>query len=200
MPRKKIPWRWSRQRELAAKLIAEDQLPDLEIAKRVGVSFVTLYAWKDKPEFAARIKELVEIQRKAFRESVFASAEHCAAEIARDYRLLKEVEAERARVYGADQFKNAIPGGHTGKVVITRYRLITDPATGKKQNVPIVAIDTQTEMVKLAMLKQAQQHLGQWDAEYSEGRNQALDFLKLLDKQMKDGPAKTEEPEEEKKA
>jgi len=55
-------------------------------------------------------------------------------------------------------------------------------------------------MVKLAMLKQAQQHLGQWDAEYSGGRNQALDFLKVLDQQMKAGPAKTEEPEEEKKA
>jgi hypothetical protein len=200
VPRKKNPWRWSRQRELAAKLIADDQLPDLEIAKRVGVSFVTLYAWKDKPEFAGRIKELVEIHRKAFRDSVFASAAHCAAEIERDYKLLKEVQTERARVYGAEQFKNAIPGGHTGKVAITRYRLVTDPLTGKKQNVPIVAIDTQTEMLKLAMLKQAQQHLGQWEEQQNEGINQALDFLKILDQQMKNGPAKAEEPEEEKKA
>jgi uncharacterized protein YjcR len=89
VPRKKNPWRWSRQRELAAKLIADDQLPDLEIAKRVGVSFVTLYAWKDKPEFAGRIKELVEIHRKAFRDSVFASAAHCAAEIERITNYLK---------------------------------------------------------------------------------------------------------------
>jgi hypothetical protein len=163
-------------------------------------SRITLYRWRAKPEFQARIDELVKVRRDAIRKSVFASAEHCAAEIERNYKLLQEVEAERARVYGEDQFRKAIPGGHTGKVVITRYRLITDPATGKKQNVPIVAIDTQTEMVKLAMLKQAQQHLGQWDAEYSEGRNQALDFLKVLDQQMKAGPAKTEEPEEEKKA
>ena len=110
---------------------------------------------------------------------------------------MREVEAERARIYGAEQFKGAIPGGHTGKVVITRYRLVTDPQTGKKQNVPIVAVDTQTEMVKLAMLKQAQQHLGQWDEVVNENRNQALDFLKVLEQQMKAGPAKEETEEKE---
>ena len=58
----------------------------------------------------------------------FASAEYCAAQIERDLQLLKRVESERARIYGADQFKNAIPGGDTGKVTITKYQLITDPA------------------------------------------------------------------------
>jgi hypothetical protein len=41
--------------------------------------------------------------------------------------------------------------------------------------------------------------LGQWAEAGNEGRNQALDFLKVLDQQMKAGPAKTEDSEGEKK-
>lgn len=171
--------------------MAEDVLSDVQIAKRVGVSQPCLYKWRDRPEFQERMDQCVAAYRKRIRNSSIAVIENCVARIARDIELLDQVEAARARVYGAEQFKNAIPGGDTGKVTITRYRLVTDPATGKKQNVPIVAVDTQTELVKLAMLKQAQQHLGQWQ-EKTEGAGG--DRLSELIEIAKRGAVGPEEP------
>ena len=118
----------------------------------------------------------------------------------RKLEQIDKVEAERARVYGGERFKDAIPGGGTGIVVIRRYRQVTDPTTGRKQNLPITAVDTDVVNTEMAILKQAAQDLGQWDEVQNENRNQALDFLKVLDQQMKAGPAKTEELDEEKKA
>jgi AcrR family transcriptional regulator len=191
VPIGEISWKWTRKRELAAKLVAEDALPDREIAAKAGVSQATIYFWRTKPEFMARVDELVEVARKAFRKSTFASAEYCAQQIKRDFELLRQVEADRARVYGAEQFKNAIPGGDTGKVVITRYRKLTvvDGAGRKvEQNVPIVAVDTQTELVKLAMLKQAQQHLGQWQEKTEGAGGDRLDELIEIAKRGAVGP------------
>jgi hypothetical protein len=118
----------------------------------------------------------------------------------RKLEQIDKVEAERARIYGGERFKDAVPGGGTGIVVIRRYRQVTDPTTGRKQNLPITAVDTDVVNTEMAILKQAAQDLGQWAEPGNEGRNQALDFLKILDQQMKNGPAKPEEPEGEKKA
>ena len=42
MPKSAAPelvgWKWTRPKELAAKLLAEDDLPDAQIAQKVGVS------------------------------------------------------------------------------------------------------------------------------------------------------------------
>ena len=185
---------------MVARLVAEDILPDREIAKKGGINPSSLYIWRTKPEFMARVDQLVSEYRKRVRSTSIAVVENRIARMVRKLDQIDKVEAERARVYGGERFKDAVPGGGTGIVVIRRYRQVTDPTTGRKQNLPITAVDTDVVNTEMAILKQAAQDLGQWAEPGNEGRNQALDFLKILDQQMKNGPAKAEEPEGEKKA
>jgi len=58
MPRQKIPWKWTKKRELVARLVAEDILPDREIAKKGGINPSSLYIWRTKSEFMARVISL----------------------------------------------------------------------------------------------------------------------------------------------
>lgn len=66
MTRTKItPWTWNARRELAAQLIADNQLSNDQIAARIGVTPKTITLWKrEAPEFAARIAEHVTTFRK----------------------------------------------------------------------------------------------------------------------------------------
>lgn len=49
----------TKKRELAALLIAEDELGDVEIAERVGIGRTTLARWKNQPDFAAHVGDNV---------------------------------------------------------------------------------------------------------------------------------------------
>jgi transposase len=186
MPIKKIPWKWTKKRELAARLVAEDELPDCEIAQKVGVSQPTIYVWRAKPEFMARVDELVAAYRKQIRITSIGLVENRIARMDRELELLKQVEAERARVYGADRFRDAIPGGGTGLIVIKRYQRIADPMTGRTQNVPITAMDTAVQYAEMAILKQAAQDLGQWG---KKGDSDGADRLNELIENAKRGAA-----------
>ncbi len=186
MPIKKIPWKWTKKRELAARLVAEDELPDCEIAQKVGVSQPTIYVWRAKPEFMARVDELVAAYRKQIRITSIGLVENRIARMDRELELLKQVEAERARVYGADRFRDAIPGGDTGLIVIKRYQRIADPMTGRTQNVPITAMDTAVQYAEMAILKQAAQDLGQWG---KKGASDGADRLNELIENAKRGAA-----------
>jgi transposase-like protein len=186
MPIKKIPWKWTKKRELAARLVAEDELPDCEIAQKVGVSQPTIYVWRAKPEFMARVDELVAAYRKQIRITSIGLVENRIARMDRELELLKQVEAERARVYGADRFRDAIPGGGTGLIVIKRYQRIADPMTGRTQNVPITAMDTAVQYAEMAILKQAAQDLGQWG---KKGASDGADRLNELIENAKRGAA-----------
>ena len=154
MPRQKIPWKWTKRRELVAGLVAEDELPDREIAKQGGINPSSLYIWRTKPEFMARVDQLVNEYRKRIRNTSIAVVENRIARMVRRLEQIAQVEAERARVYGEERFKDAIPGGGTGIVVIRRYRQFTDPKTSRKQNVPITAVDTDLVNTEMAILKQ----------------------------------------------
>ena len=120
MPLNEIPWKWTKQRELAADLIAEDRLSDREIAKEVGVTPPTLYFWRAKPEFAARLDKLVERyridrekDRARIRNSGIAVIENRVARMQDiERRMMRLIEA-RATAYVNPE----IPGGDTGLVV-----------------------------------------------------------------------------------
>jgi hypothetical protein len=47
----------TRKQAQAAARVAEDQQTDAQIAAAVGVSAVTLWKWKQRPDFAARVEE-----------------------------------------------------------------------------------------------------------------------------------------------
>lgn len=165
---------------MAAKLVAEDFLPDSKIAAQVGISQKGLYNWRDKPEFAERVTSLRSAYRDRIRNTSIGVVENRVARMLRELEALDEVEAERARVYGAERFKDAIPGGATGKVVITRYRKVTvTDGAGRRveQTVPITKADTDIVNAKLAILKQAAQDLGQWQEKSDPAGADRLDEL-----------------------
>ena len=51
----------SKRREQAAQLLAEDRFPDRKIAELCGISEQSLNKWKQRPEFSARVQELIAI-------------------------------------------------------------------------------------------------------------------------------------------
>jgi len=177
MPREKIPWKWTNRRERVARLVAEDILPDREIAKKGGINPSSLYIWRTKPEFMARVDQLVSEYRKRVRSTSIAVVENRIARMVRRLEQFAQVEAERARVYGGEQFKDVIPGGGTGIVSIRRYRQSTDPTTGRKRNIPITAVDTDLVNTEMAILKQAAQELGQWQEKSDSAGTDRLNEL-----------------------
>src|SRR6516162_4083147 len=67
---RRYEWKWSARRELAAKLVAADDMPDVKIAAQVGISQRVFYQCRKKwPEFQARVNE----HREDFRKRVFGS-------------------------------------------------------------------------------------------------------------------------------
>lgn len=59
---------WTPAKEEAARQLASDALKDEEIARRAGVSRMTLHNWKKHPEFAARVAQHVAEYSAALRQ------------------------------------------------------------------------------------------------------------------------------------
>jgi hypothetical protein len=145
-------WTWTKQRETAAKLAAEDTQTDTQIAATVGVSQMTLERWKRTPEFQARVNEIVTAYADAIKDEGIANVKNrVAAQNDRWDRMKAVIEARAIELA-------AVPGGATGLLVHT-YKL----AGGKE---PIVmdeyAVDTGLLSEMRAHEKQAAQELGQW--------------------------------------
>jgi hypothetical protein len=107
------PFRWSKKAELAALRLAEDELPDHEIASLAGISPRTLAYWKDHPEFRDRIQSnLAQLHAAMLRYPIAK----------RRYRIkrLNDLEAKAWDVIEAranDPELAGIPGGETGMIV-----------------------------------------------------------------------------------
>ena len=188
MPAKPIPWEWTNQREEAARHVADDILPNREIAARVGINDTTLYYWCQRSEFMERVNKLVADYRARIRRSGIAVIENRVARLQDIERRMARLIEARASAYANPE----IPGGDTGLVV----EEIKGIGSGEAFR---TVYEYKTDAALLRELreynKQVSQELGQWAEAGNEGRNQALDFLKVLDQQMKAGPAKTEDGE-----
>lgn len=96
-------------------LVAQDELPDKQIAEAVGISERTLERWKRRPEFMARVQEHVAAWREAVRnEGIAVKEARIKAKVERHQALLKLIQ-ERA----ADPALAGVPGGDTGLVLRT---------------------------------------------------------------------------------
>jgi hypothetical protein len=152
-PRKsrRYEWKWSPRRELAAKLVAVDDLPDVKIAAQVGISKRVFYRWKKWPEFQARVNE----HREDFRKRVLGSR-YCR----REYRIqlrqqlidkCLQIIKERSETPGYEK----IPGGTTG-LVTPRFRVLEGRVVTEYQ------IDTETEGIIRANLREIAEEVGEW--------------------------------------
>lgn len=99
----------STQWEQAARLCAEDTLPDEQIAHRVGISRRQLIRWKQQPEFDARIAEVVEEYRAAIMRAGIADKVERVKRLCRRADLMEQLLAERG-----EELAGKAAGGSTG--------------------------------------------------------------------------------------
>lgn len=149
-----VEFKWTKPRERAAKLLAEDALTDEQIAAQVGVTPRQLWNWKAAPAFSDRIAEIVAAYRDAIKAEGIANVKNRVAAQNDRWERMQAVIAERA---ASEEMAN-VPGGKTGLLVHT-YKLV-----GGKE--PVVmdeyAVDTGLLSELRAHEKQAAQELGQW--------------------------------------
>jgi hypothetical protein len=164
------PFVWTNRRAEAAQLLADDELPDHEIAAKVGVIRRTLAIWKLHPEFAARIKEIRDDYAAAIRARGIAERQNRVDAANDRHRRMQQVIDERA----ADPAMADIPGGRTGllvaePVLVKAYRSAVDPEgqeilipTKESELVLKYGVDTGLSAEMRALEKQVAQDLGQW--------------------------------------
>lgn len=144
---------WTKAREKAALLVAEDARTDEEIATAVGVGRTTLHTWKQQPSFMARVEQHV----ATFREKIVARG---IAERQNRVDALNDRWGRMQRVIearAAEHWENpAVAGAEEGLHV----RTVKLSATGKE--VEEYAIDTPLLKEIRAHEEQAAKELGQW--------------------------------------
>lgn len=168
-PQNPAPFRWNKAKTEAAKLLAEDELTDDEIAVKVGKNRWTLWTWKKAPEFAAKIKELAE-------QYGAAQARYAIAKRSRRVRWLND-RVERLhsviRDRAADPSMQNVPGGPTGLMVRTTKSVGAGPAA---QIVEEYEVDTGLLKELREHEKQAAVEVGQW----TEKREHSISELDQL--------------------
>jgi hypothetical protein len=148
------PFRWGKARLEAAQLLAEDELTDLEIAARAGVSDRQLRRWKQAPAFRARVEALARaLGDAAARHAIGHKARRVRVQQDRWERLLRIV-AER----GADPDMQGVPGGGTGFLVRRTKAVGTGPAA---RVVDEYEFDAALAKALAEVERQAAQELGQ---------------------------------------
>lgn len=144
---------WTKGRADAAVLVAEDELSDIAIAKKIGIGERTLYNWKEHPDFQARVQEHVAtleasvlkfaVAKKRYRMSVYDDEE----------RRIRDLVTARA-----DEHQD-VPGGGTGLLV----RQIKQIGAGRDATViEEYTADTALLSERRRNLQQAAQEAGQW--------------------------------------
>ena len=132
-----VRWRWNKKRELAAKLLADDDLKDKQISDKLGITLSTLNEWKRQPEFMRRTQQHVAAYRNRLMNSRYALKEK-RLERYQDMvdRLTTLLNERGAKMLGNEKLRD-VPGAATG-LVVARLRSI---GAGEK-NVIITEYET----------------------------------------------------------
>lgn len=154
-------FRWTPQRHEAARLLAENDLPEHEIAERVGITRVTLWRWKQSPDFSAQVGDNIgQIQAGMLRLTIAKKHRRLAVLDDLHDKLLTVVQ-ERAADYAAHGTNGGdVPaGGGTGLIV----RQLKQIGSGRDAYVvEEFAVDTALVREIRATHEQAAKELGQW--------------------------------------
>jgi transposase-like protein len=145
---------WTKPKERAAVLLAEDDITDAEIAAQVGVNPATLWRWKQHPEFAARVGDHTgQLQAAMLRYRVAKKRERMRVLDDLHTKLLTVIEDRGV------EYEDDAPGTRTGLVTKT-FKMV-----GAGRDATLVTewgVDTPTVREIRAIQEQAAKELGQW--------------------------------------
>lgn len=147
-------FQWTGPRTLAARLVAEDEISDREIAAKVGVHIGTLERWKLAKAFKARVEEIAKTLGDRCLKYAIARKGRRMAALQDRWERMQRVIAERA----AAPEMEGVPGGETGALVHTQKSIGGGPAA---QVVDEYAFDAALFKELREHEKQAAEELGQ---------------------------------------
>lgn len=145
-------FRWNQAKHEAAQLLAVDELTDDEIGQKVGADPRTLYRWRQHPEFAARVAEIVRALGEVSRRVAIANRNRRVRWLNDRVERMHSVIRERA----AEPAMQEVPGGKTGLMVRT--------VRGVGAGIIVEEYEVDTALLKELREheKQAAQEVGQW--------------------------------------
>jgi transposase-like protein len=112
-PEKTRKFRWNADNRRAAQLLAEGKLTVAEVARKAKVNPKTLWDWRQEPEFAAYLKEMVaQYATLAERFSIGRVAKRVEV-LDQNWRDMQRLKKERGR---SDEMQR-VAGGRTGLLV-----------------------------------------------------------------------------------
>lgn len=146
---------WNDERRLAAQLLADGNLTDVEIAEIAGVDRTTLWRWKQEPEFIEVIEGHLEVFKQEVRRRGIASRDRRIKALNDRWSRLQRVVEERAD----DPAHENVPGWKTGLLVHN----VKSVGGGESATVvDLYEVDTGLLRELREHEKQAAQELGQW--------------------------------------
>jgi hypothetical protein len=158
-PENPRPFEWTAAKERAASMLADGEPTDAQIAGEIGVDAWTLWSWKRRPEFAARVRQIVEQAGEEMAHLAIAKKLGRMRAYDERWRELQRVIAERA----AAPEMQSVPGGKTG--LLTR----TVKLIGSGENAREVAeyrVDTALLKELRELEQQAAVEAGQWSTKH----------------------------------
>jgi len=145
--------------ELAAQMLVDGEFTLQQIAEKVGVTISSVWRWKQKPDFMAKVGQMREELRTKIRESGIAvRADRVRAKQDRWMRMRRVIE-ERALDAMSDPEMMKVPGAATG-LLVKQYKMV-----GKEKMVE-VCFDAALAAEMRAIEKEAAQDLGQWEEKH----------------------------------
>lgn len=146
---------WTSRREKAARLVAEDELSNEQIAAEVGVKRQSLDRWKQHPDFRARVVSILVDIRAAILQEGIAIRENRIKALNERHARMRQVIAERAE---APETLD-VAGGRTGLIVHN----VKGVGKGDDfQLIDLYEVDTGLLKELREHEKQAAQEVGQW--------------------------------------
>lgn len=172
-------FRWTTQRETAARHVADDLLSDAQIAAECGVSRQALATWKKDPSFAQRVDEHLQATRAAIMTAGVAHRQNRIDAYNDRWNRMRQVIEERA-----DAMDGEIAGAGTGLLVRTEKQI---GAGDRAIHVVEYTVDTGLLKELRAHEEQAAKELGQWlDKHEHSGKDGAALFTIHIDRQDDD--------------
>jgi hypothetical protein len=181
-------FQWTRQRQIAAQLVAEGDKSNTEIAQRTGVTPYTITKWSKNPDFIDRVAEIRAEMAQALKRAGLRVRENRLRALNDDFERTQKVINGRAKAHFD------VPGGESG-LLVRRIR-----HSGEEYVFDAAVLRERREYMKQAAIE-----LGEWiekqQLDAGDGKPLPIDVRLTIDKVYSEAePEKTDVNGTEQKA